>query len=576
MRFAYIDSQGNEVPIPGVDALALRIQLGAVGPETELYDAQADRWGAAESHEIFVTLARASEDQGFVAPPPPVRTARPDGAGSAAPDPAASATGTALGDEGDDEDAGELRFDLMPVSSEADSADAGAPGTEPGAEPEPSGPASEAGLDAPSPDAPFTFDLADDLTEVDAAAATAEADGPDLEVPAPLEAGADPDRGAGAPPDPVPPADDEGVLEFHGELELDLPAAGGGDAGGDGGEGEMLDLEPPLSEFEDDAPPLWMEQDGPPAEEEDGALLEFGPSAEEGSSEPAAPGAARAPGAGPVGRPRPSGPRARPSPPRRPSRRSTGGTALLAVGAVVLGVAGWFGWQALQAGPEPEPRIPDLPEVTIPAIPAELLPTFRDVGEAALAGMVGELETRSAEAGLPAEPRQDWLSGSYLANAGQYPDVVAYWEGIESFVAGVREAESALFHESYREELATRELGADTAAKLLERADSGFLATRRERWEAYVQMEDLVDASLALHAFLLENEGEIDYEPAAGGMSADPVLEAVPSTRELGNEMWSRVDQITEALDRLGTLDRVTTERLTAVLFDRIRRAGFR
>lgn len=43
MRFAYIDSQGNEVSIPSVDALALRIELGAIGPHTELYDAQADR-----------------------------------------------------------------------------------------------------------------------------------------------------------------------------------------------------------------------------------------------------------------------------------------------------------------------------------------------------------------------------------------------------------------------------------------------------------------------------------------------------------------------------------------------------
>ena len=45
-------------------------------------------------------------------------------------------------------------------------------------------------------------------------------------------------------------------------------------------------------------------------------------------------------------------------------------------------------------------------------------------------------------------------------------------------------------------------------------------------------------------------------------------------TEELGDEMWGRVGQITSALDALGTLDRVTTERLTAVLFDRIRRAG--
>jgi hypothetical protein len=84
-----------------------------------------------------------------------------------------------------------------------------------------------------------------------------------------------------------------------------------------------------------------------------------------------------------------------------------------------------------------------------------------------------------------------------------------------------------------------------------------------------------VTAALDLHQFLIDNESEIAYDPAAGGVSRDPVLEAVPRTRELGTEMWSRVDRITEALDALGALDRVTTERLTAALFDRIRRAGF-
>ena len=73
MRFAYIDSQGNEVPIPSVDALALRIELGAVGPDTQLYDAQADQWGPAHTHEIFHSLSRDSGDEGFMAPPPPVQ-----------------------------------------------------------------------------------------------------------------------------------------------------------------------------------------------------------------------------------------------------------------------------------------------------------------------------------------------------------------------------------------------------------------------------------------------------------------------------------------------------------------------
>jgi len=35
------------------------------------------------------------------------------------------------------------------------------------------------------------------------------------------------------------------------------------------------------------------------------------------------------------------------------------------------------------------------------------------------------------------------------------------------------------------------------------------------------------------------------------------------------------VDRITGALDALGTLDRVTTDRLLAVLLDRVRQAGF-
>ncbi|HKJ03835.1 MAG TPA: hypothetical protein VJ997_15315, partial [Longimicrobiales bacterium] len=88
MRFAYIDSQGNEVTIPSVDALALRIELGAIGPDTDLYDAQADRWGPAQSHEIFHTLSRdVGGDGGFVAPPPPIATpVEPEAAEEAEPE----------------------------------------------------------------------------------------------------------------------------------------------------------------------------------------------------------------------------------------------------------------------------------------------------------------------------------------------------------------------------------------------------------------------------------------------------------------------------------------------------------
>ena len=143
-------------------------------------------------------------------------------------------------------------------------------------------------------------------------------------------------------------------------------------------------------------------------------------------------------------------------------------------------------------------------------------------------------------------------------------------------VDSLRADDARLFHDEYRKQVAAASLPTDTARILLERADSGFLATRQDREAAYSLMDDLVTAALDLHQFLIDNESEIEYEPAAGGVSRDPVLEAVPNTKELGTEMWSRVDRITAALDALGALDRVTTERLTAALFDRIRRAGFR
>ncbi len=109
---------------------------------------------------------------------------------------------------------------------------------------------------------------------------------------------------------------------------------------------------------------------------------------------------------------------------------------------------------------------------------------------------------------------------------------------------------------------------------LIERADSGFVAARDGRYEVYNLMDDLLNAALDLHIFLVESEDRIAYEPTSAGVSRDPVLEAVPDTEVLGDQMWGLVNGITDALADLGTLDRVTRERLFSVLFDRMRRAG--
>ncbi len=557
MRFAYIDSQGNEVSIPSVDALALRIELGAIGPDTELYDAQADRWGPARTHEIFHTLSRdLGGAEGFVAPPPPVapssETPPPsvEEETAAPPEPEDFSTPlTVEGEEPAEEKAApagggmDLGFDLTFSESAAPPAEA---------------PSEEPAMDFSLPAGSATPSKAakEEKEEEDQEPVTFDFGGG-------LELASEPMAEAEAEP-PIPSAPSEPPMDF---------SPGSGLGGG-------LDLAPPPGGPTLESPPAWM--DHGPAEE---------PAAEEGTmdlvrkpeAEAPEPPTRRAAGEGEdeaEERPRERRePRNRPSPPRRTRSRSVMPLVLGVAAVAVVGVGGWFGWKAFagrEAGPAPEAVTPVLPPVTIPSIPAELLPRMRDFGEVALAEMITRLGALQSEFDLQAEPNRDWLAGVYLANASQFGDVQRYWEGIEAYVDRVRDSDTRVFHERYQAQLDTAGVAADTAAMLLERADSGFLSTRADRFEAYAQMDDLVNAALDLHEFLLANESSIEYAPAAGGVSRDPVLEAVPASRELGNEMWNRVDRITGALDVLGTLDRVTTERLVAVLFDRIRRAGFR
>jgi hypothetical protein len=565
MRFAYIDSQGNEVAIPSVEALALRIELGAIGPDTELYDAQAERWGPAHTHEIYHTLSRDSSDEGgFVAPPPPV-----------APPPTPPASGT-------------------PPTREAPAGSAPAPEVK-----KPTPPPDEPKARARSPAAPgFEDDLGFELTLTDDLARPAS--------PPPGRPVAKEETKGGAVSGPPPqgsPAQGEagfdldlGALDLEpSALEMNEPSRGAGEEpeaseagvmdfspGADMGGG--LDLEPPLSVFSSGDPPAWLEQTGPTAEEEPD-VMRFDALVDEedlGAAPPRRPPSPAVVGReveGPERRERPQ-PRSRPSPPRRVRRRSPLG---IVGGLLLIGVVGggsylaWTTFLKMRAARGTDTSdVVRRPTVVIPHIPEGLVPVMREAGAAALDGMIAQIRRFPSEMKLQAEPRNDWLAGVYLANASQFPDIEAYWTGIGSFVDRVRDEDTRLFHDQFQERLRSAGIAGDTAAMLLARADSGFLATREDRFEAYAEMDDLVNAALDLHEFLVRNEADIEYAPAAGGVSRDPVLEAVPVTKALGDEMWDMVDRITEAMDALGSLDRVTTDRLVGVLLDRLHDAGFK
>ena len=706
MRFAYIDSQGNEVPIPGVDALALRIELGAIGPETQLYDAQADRWGPATTHEIYHSLQRESGvEEGFVAPPPPRAPARPKiraepEAGSGAPSERSAAPESREAAEARARPATPPADDARPgleprpaqrpeAGPPADPALAEGPEAEPVRPPlgeseageravtgqtaddepsadEPTGGAAEsATMDADSPGGglgeealpgtvgveelglppttPAVFDLSGEFElqdesgavpveepaadsddaldfdfalteevaadggddgavlsetadvvdaeradpsadfdlslvepETDAAlpGASGPAESPELEDEEGFDFGADgalelePPLLEEPPEDSGPPAVQAGEPDLGGGMELEQPLSGLG-FGGDNldGEGLGMELEQPLSEFSSDAPPSWLDEGEAEAPDlESAADTAAGP-------RPASPAPPPE-----EARTAPRTPVARPAPPQRTVTKSRvpllGGVLAVAV----VGAGGWFAFTTLSAGADEEPREPEVvedPPVRIPEIAAGLMPRMRQIGDLALGDMVAELRSLEGDSGLPAEIRREWLGGHYLANASQYADVQDYWEGIAEIVGAVRERAEATFHEKYVDRMALAGIVGDTAMLLVARADSGFKAAGRDRRETYRLMDDLINASLDLHDFLLDNEENIAYAPAAGGVSRDPVLEAVPSSQGLGNEMWDMVDRITGALQALGTLDRVTTERLLTVLFDRLGEVGF-
>jgi hypothetical protein len=103
-----------------------------------------------------------------------------------------------------------------------------------------------------------------------------------------------------------------------------------------------------------------------------------------------------------------------------------------------------------------------------------------------------------------------------------------------------------------------------------ERAMAGFQAALPDRDVVYDRLGNVITAVTGLHGFLLTNEDNIDYAPASGG-TADPVLEAVPISKALGDDMWGRIDRITAALEAMGgRTEEVTTDRLFAITLQQL------
>jgi hypothetical protein len=541
MRFAYIDSGGNEVPIPSIDALALRIELGAVGPDTQLYDAQADHWGPACTHEIFHTLSRDAGQDGFVPPPAPAAPVAPPPAAPPTRRPASAPPGAAA----------PKHKKKAAESAAASGLDLGLTLADPPPEP-------------PEVESPAEDGFADLALDLSAPPAPAKPRSGPTAAPADVGGGFDfGDLGGGLELEGSTPdvGSSEPTTGFGDTLALETPMqfTGGMDIGVPSG-GDDLRLDEPASAFGAASPPGWMEQSG------GGDVMDFSAVAAESTT----PEDALLPAVDAPGRQRRSS-KGRPSPPKF-KQRSPSGPIVLIVLLLALGVGAYVGWPILSARLA-QPDVPEQPVVVLPSLPPEILTRLRTLTEGAIADAITEVDRNSA-GGAPSEPDPQWLRGNYLANASRFASIETFWSGMGQFMQGVRGAEWRLYRDKLALRVGAAGIAADTVAMMLERADAGFVSAAAARTEAYADLERLVETALALHDFLVLNDASIDYRPAAVS-TADPILEAVPSSPALGDQMEERIADYTGSLDAaLGSVDRVTRARLTSALIARLQEVG--
>jgi hypothetical protein len=514
MRFAYIDSQGNEVVIPTEDALRLRIELGAIVETTSFFDGSADRWAPAGEHEVFHRLKRDLSQRNEVGP-------------------------LAIADLGPEPD----RAELPPLTSRRETpAHRVAPPASAEVPPR---------IVLPADDGEFDFGDFGNLDLEQAGPVPARATSPTPESPALAY-----DLAPAASEEP------EGDPWTVPGRETWPPESGGiggepsSESMSNAGFGDEPAPESPASPHpfdENDDTPDWLKDDpefgdAPTAHEAPPAAF---PTREEVRERYEADVSDN-----------PGGSRKRP-PPRRPSRL-WGRFAAGFIGIAVLGGAGWWLWSA--GGPT---SLEADVVVTIPPIAPSLQPVFRTAHSIAQANLLDSLLSLPARDALAEEPDTEWLSGRYMATAGSFDGVRLYWETFGRYEQIMRAREEEIFLHAFSSALDSVPLPADDRASVDARALAIFRATSSDREAVYAQLRAVVDAALSLHLFLEQNEDNIVHEPA-GGMSRDLVLEAVPITEDLGDEMWNRVAEITSALDALGFLDRVTTERMLDVFFAKL------
>jgi len=564
MRFSYIDSQGKEIEVDSVESLALRIELGAIKPDTRMYDAVADRWAPAEEHPVFRSLSRGEEieedeivaigeDEAVEGPVAGPVAAEESEEGE---EPEGTAEEAELeeeepeeGEEPEGEEAEQIEGldELEPLELEAP--EEAAAGREPvtgGSPASAASPSEERGEGLESPEEP-----AGELEAPEEAPTELEApEEPAAEAKAPDETA---EETAEEEPLPRPTWVDEGEELWEEEEETE-DGMSSGDGGGMGWDGHREALE------EDLADPRRQMPEWAAVPEEEPGTVEVEPKEEprdvrEEIEDRSAP-------------PRPAH-----WDERRRARARRSRWARIGQVAVVLllGAGAGYFFLASPGGIGSEEGV----EIIEPPLPPDQWAAMATAANRAWNDVVREFRSAIPGYGLPYRPPAAWLEGIYLSNASNYPGVANYWEDVENTIEALRTREGQLYFQHLNRHLdrmaaasagsseASEAVSAGSVPQILSVARAEYERTAPGRDSAYQALFDVAAASLGLHEFLIEREADILYEPFTDpNVSRDPVLEAVPVDSVLRVEMNANLDRVIEAITGNGIPRPITTTAL--------------
>jgi hypothetical protein len=242
--------------------------------------------------------------------------------------------------------------------------------------------------------------------------------------------------------------------------------------------------------------------------------------------------------------------------------------AIVGVGAVLIAIVAIFGDDAAQAGPAGGEDAAPTPSAT--GQRGALADAVATAEGSAFDDMVQVMDSLRGTYDLLRGP-EGWLDGLYLASPSSYPDVQAYWGRYQAFVDELQARDTALFRVGFVDRLRESGIEGPVLSMRLARALDDFRATQPARDSLYQGMETLAGRALALHAFLLEHEGEVEYDPVRlGTVSRDPVMEVFPSDPALRDQIWAHLDGIFEAMDVVqggvpGSRDQITDAALREI-----------